>query len=351
MSAKAQGRLDQDDRIPEKRIRSGALHGPLDFVSAKNPENRSRLREELAGIGLPGQAETFIPAESYLEALARISSVDECAGVILQAALTQDFGQIGMLGKAIVHAENLWSAFLLLKDGIAYYQPGSRIDVRMRFGRCRLTYHHPFGKGRAQALDVQYTIGLLCNLVFESMGSASGNLHLRYPGARAEHRRLFGDLGHLSDGEYGMIEFNDHLLRGPLRRSMPSLSDVIFAAIGDLQDGPDSAAKISPLVRALQLASIEHQRRPLSQAEVAWLFDVPVRTLQHNLKTEGCRFDRLRDNSRHALARQALLKGKELEMVAHDIGFAHRQSFSEAFSKWEGCSPSEFRSRGQVRVV
>ncbi len=66
--------------------------------------------------------------------------------------------------------------------------------------------------------------------------------------------------------------------------------------------------------------------------------------LQHKLRNEGARFDQLRDATRHRRARKRLLEGRSIKEVAADIGFEHRQGFSEAFSKWEGMPPSEFRS-------
>jgi AraC-like DNA-binding protein len=330
-------------------IRAGVLHGPIQFLSTDNPIIRTRIRDELAAISISRQAEELMPTGDYLEAMARLDHLADEAAPILRAAFTQDLSALGFFGKAIVHAENLWVGVQASRTGIRYFQPGSRIEIRIRYGRCRISYHHPFGKGRAQALDAQYTIGLYCNLLAEVIGAPSANVCVRYPGGRPEHEQLICELGRVSDCDFGMIEFDDYLLRSPLRRSAAHTAEIISDVVATFVTEPDNDPGLSATVQSLQSASLERQHRPLSQVEMSELLDMPVRTLQHTLKTEGVRFDLLRDKSRHKLARQALQKGREIEEVAHDVGFAHRQSFSEAFSKWEGCSPSEYRSRGHLK--
>lgn len=348
MSANTKQRSGRLEPQGEWKIRSGALSIPLDFAGVTRPLEQARLREELNGITIPRNAESFIPAGSYLEVLARLDHISDKTAELLAAALSQDLSTIGLAGKAIVHAENLWSALQTVAEGIRYFQPGSEVRTRLRHGKCQVTYRHPFGDGPSQALDVQYSIGILCNVLFECEKTPAAGLRVHYPGARREHERLFRNIAIVSNSPQGLIEFDSNLLRCSLRRSTPAKSEMLLSVMAAHMEESDTSAPCATLVRSLQISSIEHQHRVLSQVEVASLLGLSVRMLQYKLKREHARFGQLRDESRLKFARQFLLEGQSIARTAHSLGFAHRQSFSEAFSNWQGMSPSEFRSRGRV---
>lgn len=322
------------------------LLGLVDHVSAAEPARAGRLGGELAGLDIPTQPERWISRDAYLEGLARVDHVDDLGAVMLRAGMEQDFADMGLFGKAVTHAESLWAALCIIRDAVPYMVPGASFDIRIRRGRCRFAYSHPFGVGIEATLDVQYTIGLICNLLAERTGLRNANVVVGYPGARTDSAALLGDVSTVAVSEACFAEFDDHLLRTPLKRSIPALSDVILTAMDEVPDRPDPAREMSDLVTLLQSASLRNQQRALSQRELGHLLDLPLRTLQHTLAREGSRFDELRDAPRHAAARAALRDGREIAEVAESIGFSHRQNFSAAFTRWEGCSPSEFQSRG-----
>ncbi|MFY0691306.1 MAG: helix-turn-helix domain-containing protein [Paracoccaceae bacterium] len=326
-------------------IRSGALTIPLNFAFERHRNECTKLHRELVGIEIPDSAESLMPVGDYLEILDRIDRFGVQSAELLQASLSQDFRDLGLLGKAVVHAENLWNALQLIRDGLSYFQPGSEIDIRIHRGRCRVTYQNNFGDGHPPALDTQYTIGLLTNVLMECDAIGSANVQICYPGALVDHSIQYSSFASVSDSARGMIEFDDQILRSPLRRRIPYMSDILCDVVGSISGDETETMYYSRLVGLLQAASLERQRMPLTQAKMADLLDVSVRMLQVKLKSEGSRFDKIRDATRHRVASGRLLEGKDIIEVAAHVGFAHRQGFSEAFSKWEGMSPSEFRSR------
>lgn len=325
------------------------LLGLLEFVSrpARGMPGAAPVAREISGLELPLHSERWMSGDAYLEGLARVEHVDDLGAIMLRAGMDQKFEDMGLFGKAVIHAENVWSAISIIRDAVSYMVPGAKFDVQIKRSRCRFSYSHPFGVGEEATLDVQYTVGLMCNVLAERSGLRSANVHAAYPGAQPHHAALLGEVTRVSHGEQAIVEFDDHLLRTPLKRSIPARSELILSAMAKVPDVPDSAREMSELVTLLQATSLRFQRRPLSQNELAEILDTPIRTLQHTLWKEGSRFDQLRDAPRHAIARDALLRGREIDEVANLAGFAHRQNFSRAFSKWEGCAPSEFRSRGR----
>jgi len=73
---------------------------------------------------------------------------------------------------------------------------------------------------------------------------------------------------------------------------------------------------------------------------------VHPRTLQRRLGEERQAYAGIRDRVRYRLALRALQDAKaDLEAISEDLGFSDRRSFTRAFTRWAGVSPSGFRDR------
>jgi AraC-like DNA-binding protein len=94
-------------------------------------------------------------------------------------------------------------------------------------------------------------------------------------------------------------------------------------------------------IRALLGAGM-HADRP----SVARRLHLSERTLQRHLEHESTSFKALRDGVRSDLSR-ALLSNRALkvEAIAQSVGFAEVASFSKAFARWAGYSPTGYRER------
>jgi AraC-like DNA-binding protein len=79
---------------------------------------------------------------------------------------------------------------------------------------------------------------------------------------------------------------------------------------------------------------------------LAEICHVSARTLQRVLEREGATFSRLMDRARFHRAHR-LLAGSDMKLidVAYEVGYLEPASFSRAFQRWTGLSPSEYRMR------
>lgn len=79
-------------------------------------------------------------------------------------------------------------------------------------------------------------------------------------------------------------------------------------------------------------------------AATAALLGLPVRTLQRRLQAEDQNFVDLQAHARYRLS-QALLgeSSVDLETISEKLGFSDRRTFTRAFTKWSGQSPSAYR--------
>jgi AraC-like DNA-binding protein len=91
-------------------------------------------------------------------------------------------------------------------------------------------------------------------------------------------------------------------------------------------------------LRALLLEGRSHM------PEVARHLDVHPRTLRRSLLKEGTTFELLRDEVRHAMARELLsISSLAVSDLALTLGYASHSAFVHAFRRWNGASPSAWR--------
>ena len=79
-------------------------------------------------------------------------------------------------------------------------------------------------------------------------------------------------------------------------------------------------------------------------ADAASLLNMSVRSLQRRLKEENLTWQQLIENTRRVLVERHLRQpGMSITQLAFLLGFADVSSFSRAFRKWYGASPSQLR--------
>lgn len=101
------------------------------------------------------------------------------------------------------------------------------------------------------------------------------------------------------------------------------------------------------LIAAIDSA-FERDPRLLGQGieRLAQRLDLHPRTLQRRLRDEGQAFGELQDRVRYRLALNALQDpALDLETISERLGFSDRRSFTRAFTRWAGVSPSEYRRK------
>ncbi|TNF33359.1 MAG: AraC family transcriptional regulator [Gammaproteobacteria bacterium] len=80
------------------------------------------------------------------------------------------------------------------------------------------------------------------------------------------------------------------------------------------------------------------------EARVAHILGMSRRSLQAHLQQEGLAFRALRQTYQAQEARRLLAAGVPVTTVAYSLGFSDSSNFARAFRRWQGCSPSRYRS-------
>jgi AraC-like DNA-binding protein len=164
-----------------------------------------------------------------------------------------------------------------------------------------------------------------------------------------------------------VIDDYERLWRAPLRFGAEQ-NRLIFDADSIervLDTGNPELARHSDAISSRYLARIERynmvarvrevltQRlrgREPSQEEVAEVLNVSARTLQRKLGDGGTTFKEILDETRHAMALAYLGSPQHsVNEITYMLGFSCSSSFTRAFRRWTGLSPSDWRARTASR--
>ncbi|MES2489697.1 MAG: helix-turn-helix transcriptional regulator, partial [Pseudomonadota bacterium] len=134
----------------------------------------------------------------------------------------------------------------------------------------------------------------------------------------------------------------------PLDSAFPALhQQAEYRVEQRLAQLPRKAGLLADIEQALSA-----QPRLLGQGieQVATILELHPRTLQRRLREQGEGFAELQARVRYRIACEALRDSTEdIESISERLGFSDRRSFTRAFVRWSGVSPSIFRQNGSAR--
>lgn len=140
------------------------------------------------------------------------------------------------------------------------------------------------------------------------------------------------------------MEIHRELLDRPLNSAFPALhQQAEYRVEQRLAQMPRKAGLIATIEQILGA-----QPRLLGQGieHVAAALELHPRTLQRRLQDEGEGFADLQSRVRYRLAREALRDlTQDIESISERLGFSDRRSFTRAFERWSGVSPSAYRKQ------
>lgn len=86
---------------------------------------------------------------------------------------------------------------------------------------------------------------------------------------------------------------------------------------------------------------------PPAANDIAADMHMSTRTLQRKLADNGIRYQDLLDSTRRDLALRYVVEGgRSMTDISFTLGFAGQSSFTRAFKRWTGASPSDYRQQG-----
>jgi AraC-like DNA-binding protein len=144
------------------------------------------------------------------------------------------------------------------------------------------------------------------------------------------------------DADFSAIIFSSHWLDSALPEAHPALHELLSARLLQWQQllDPGLADKVR---RSLQVMVISGTA---SAQGVATQLGCSERTLRRQLQAEGCSFQGLLNESLRSLAQQLIEEtGLSMSAIASALHYRDLATFSSAFRRWTGTSPTRWRAR------
>lgn len=201
----------------------------------------------------------------------------------------------------------------------------------------------------AACMSSSARLACLLSLCRELAGEALRPVAVRLRHARQAQEALqadpFADFYGVTPA-YGAAEYALALARAEWRRPLPgSNPPLLLAAEHSVRDYCAALKRSNIPGRVRQAISACLREGEISRAAVAHRLRLSERTLHRRLAALGLDFSRMLDDMRQELACRMLREGAPtIQEVAWRLGFAEIASFSRAFRRWTGLSPSAWRA-------
>lgn len=113
----------------------------------------------------------------------------------------------------------------------------------------------------------------------------------------------------------------------------------------DLITIPGSDKSYQAQIRSLLIHQQSSTLQCPSFEALAKHFNVSSQTLRRKLRAEGCAYPQIKDDIRRDIAIEKLRADTlSISQIARSLGFSESRSFTRAFKKWTGYSPSHYKS-------
>lgn len=307
------------------------------------------VERQLAAASLPTSIwvdpEALIPMRFAFQFVDHLARKEGLANVGFLVGSETQFEDLGAFGRLVLHSLTLHEALEKLSRVIQLYNSAQRIWIDNFEGRARLNTVYSPRTGPGWQFGEQYTLTVLMNCIRVAAGPAwcPEEIHLE----ATLHDLLYGKrevLGGIpvKRARTSALVFDRKLLSKPLRRNQFSTIDdgeQDYRALIETAPATDLPASISQLAM-MSLAD--------GQAQIGWIASaagLSVRTLQRRLAQFGVDYSALIERLRFDRAQVLLADStRSLSDIAFDLGYTEASSFTRAFRRWTGATPTDFRN-------
>jgi AraC-like DNA-binding protein len=168
--------------------------------------------------------------------------------------------------------------------------------------------------------------------------------HFRFPQPRdlGHYRRIFGVLPLFGQPQTKLVlPASDALL--PVVMANPQARRIVEAEAEAMLQTLAGSGFVQQLRDAVAQRLMAGE---VTIAAVAESLHLSTRTLQRRLDEQGCSFRTVVEDTRRAKAEEYLQGSRmSLSEVAFMLGYSEQSTFQQAFKRWTGMTPGEFRGR------
>ncbi len=338
-------------------IAAGYPRGLVDFAVSKGADRAELLaRAKLSEDALAHQ-DRRVPLARYLDLFSAGADLTGIPAISLEygkAVRMQEISIVGLIGEACESVLDVPVQINRYANLVVDEEPDGEPAILMRGaardggvwieGPSALFSDHPVIAETEMARLVWNTRTTFANdPAFKEMRyPIVVHLKRKPPAYAAEYERIFG-ASVMFERDWNAMQIDPRFLT----LKQPPVNRYVFAVLNERADAllesfnesKTTAGRVkSVLMRMLHTgeASMDAVAEKLGQSR---------QTLYRNLKDEGVTYEQVLDDLRRKLALDFLAAKKvSVNETAYLVGFSDPASFSRAFKRWTGKSPSEVRS-------
>lgn len=251
----------------------------------------------------------------------------------------------GVIGYAMLHSDSLLSSLRRIVRFAKLLNQRAELTLVDEGDRWRLqALNQPLIPGFRQPIDEGIAGLMACFHQIVGRRFAAADLHFSYPRPddTSAHRKLFGSALQF-DARAPAIILWDRDVRSATVSADPNLTRYLDEVA---QIHLDALPQATTHAERVRLAVWPHLSEGLPSIQIiAGELALSTRSLQRRLREESSSFAEVVDELRHEKAR-LLLTDPHLAIyeVGYLLGYSDPSTFHRAFRRWEGTSPSRYRS-------
>lgn len=329
--------------------------GPLTGIPDLLADFGRGTEEVVAGLGIAtgvfDDPDNRVPFALAGRLIKRCVDVTACPHVGLILGSRHDHRSLGLAGKVMRNSPDLGSAlsnFCALQDansrGAAVYLRRAGDVFVFGYG-----IYDPAAVAHEQVYSLALAMGvnIVHALTEGAVEPVETLLSSRRPADVEPYQSILKSPVRFDQQETGIV-----LHRASMAAPIPGASSQELARLRE------RIALLSPASDHVWTDRVKHAVRPLllegeaTTASMARLLNLNVRTLSRRLETEGTTFQRILEGVRYSIARE-LLEVTLLPIgdIAGALAYTEHSSFSDAFRRWSGVTPSEWREKSRVSEI
>lgn len=333
---------------PKALIAAFYARGLVDYLRARGVEPAALFTPSQLAMLETAKGAAEVPLAEWIAMLHAAIAARDAPSLPAEAGASLTLRHLGVLGHVLMNCATLAEVYEQLARYIRLLGQIGQPVLSYQGAEAHLLWQWPYNSAApgevaqfmlaARATFMRWLAGRN-DLVFDA------HFHFpRIPDA-AVHARLFGGVIRYGQAESKLV-FPSAYMALPvvaadeeLRRQVEARAQALLATLAD-------GSALLHSLKAVLGTRLAQGRCSLEDAATA--LGTTARTLQRRLAAERLQFQPILDGVRHERAMLLLQEGTaSLSQIAFLLGYSDQSTFQNAFKRWSGVTPGEFRRRGK----
>lgn len=320
--------------------------GLIDHLRARGLDPATLLPAEQLAVLDAARGSTEVPMADWVAMLdAAIAATGDDA-LPAEAGASLHLRHLGVLGHVLMNCATLHEAYSQLARYIRLLGQIGQPVLEWHGPQAHLIWQWPYDTP-APGVVAQFMLAARATFTRWLSGRSDlrfdAHFHFPRPHDISAHARIFGGVIHYGQPVSKLVFAAEHLklpvvaADQELRRQVEDRAQSLLATLSD-------EPQLLRQLKAVLGTRLAHGHATLEHAAQA--LGTTARTLQRRLSTAGVGFQTALDAVRRERAEQLLRDGSvSLSQIAFLLGYTEQSTFQNAFRRWAGMAPGEFRRR------